>query len=315
MADKQDRTQPPGEAEMGTLLRWARVAFAVRCAQRVQPLYRHYWPSAPEKHVRALDQAITVAADSARLGRPASTLAIDVGTRAAAATHATTRTAAARVRAPAARNTSAADAAADAAAVDAAACSAYTAVRAAYTAVSAADASVYAAAAAAAAARAAAAATPRAAHAAAIKAMWNDYELLVSTGEGGRTVLSRLRVSDHSVDPDSLGPLWPEGTPKGWPVVMNQTTGEPYQPMLHVEFSVPAGVDRKRVDEHIRRILVDLSDLYRAHGGSGLKVADGHAYESDPAPAHEPAPDQIDSADGSSEGRSRRSVGRAGVCS
>jgi hypothetical protein len=41
-----------------SLPRWAVVAFAARCARRVEPLFRRAWPSAPEHHVAAVAQAV-----------------------------------------------------------------------------------------------------------------------------------------------------------------------------------------------------------------------------------------------------------------
>jgi hypothetical protein len=47
-----DEVELPTEAEIRQLPRWARVAFAARCARRVLPLVRHYWKDAPEDHCR-----------------------------------------------------------------------------------------------------------------------------------------------------------------------------------------------------------------------------------------------------------------------
>lgn len=38
----------------------ARVAFAARCARRIQPLFLAAWPDAPAKHAEALETAITI---------------------------------------------------------------------------------------------------------------------------------------------------------------------------------------------------------------------------------------------------------------
>jgi len=50
----------PTQEELGNLPRWARVAFAARCAARVQPLFLEYWPDAPREHVEASDYAHAV---------------------------------------------------------------------------------------------------------------------------------------------------------------------------------------------------------------------------------------------------------------
>ncbi len=62
MAD--DRGIAPDE-EINELPRWARLAFAARSARRVQPLFKASWPQAPDKHIIALDNAITLAERSA----------------------------------------------------------------------------------------------------------------------------------------------------------------------------------------------------------------------------------------------------------
>ena len=51
----------PTERELRALPRLAQVAYAVRAARRVQPLYVKYWPDAPQRHVDAIEQAITSA--------------------------------------------------------------------------------------------------------------------------------------------------------------------------------------------------------------------------------------------------------------
>ncbi len=60
MAKKRKSTVPI-EKEIAALPRWARVAFAARCARRVQPLFQAFWPEAPPEHVAAVDTAITLA--------------------------------------------------------------------------------------------------------------------------------------------------------------------------------------------------------------------------------------------------------------
>ena len=50
----------PSEEEIKQLPRWAQVAFAARCARRVQPLFTACWPDAPQKHINAVEQAITM---------------------------------------------------------------------------------------------------------------------------------------------------------------------------------------------------------------------------------------------------------------
>lgn len=58
--------------ELETLPRWVRVAFSVRCAQRVSGFFRYYWKDAPEKHIVAVERALSVASQSARDGNRAA---------------------------------------------------------------------------------------------------------------------------------------------------------------------------------------------------------------------------------------------------
>ena len=61
-----DHQAPTEEALLG-LPRWARVAFAARCARRVQPLFAG-WPRASEKNVAGIDGAIATAEKTAGSG-------------------------------------------------------------------------------------------------------------------------------------------------------------------------------------------------------------------------------------------------------
>ena len=53
--------QLPTEDDIKQLPRWARVAFAARCARRAQPLFKKHCPDAPEKHDIAIETAISLA--------------------------------------------------------------------------------------------------------------------------------------------------------------------------------------------------------------------------------------------------------------
>ena len=65
MANKEQRV--PSEEEIGQLPRWAQVAFAARCARRVQPLFKAAWPDAPAESCQALEDAITQAEHAAAI--------------------------------------------------------------------------------------------------------------------------------------------------------------------------------------------------------------------------------------------------------
>ena len=63
-----DEVKLPTKEEIAKLPRWARVAFAARCARRVVPLFKALWPVAPPRHVfnvaSAVELAETAAADA-----------------------------------------------------------------------------------------------------------------------------------------------------------------------------------------------------------------------------------------------------------
>jgi|GEM_PF-2277439 len=62
----------PTEEEIRALPRWARVAFAARCARRVLPLVKHFWKDLPEYHLQTLSHTVDTAEQAARDGMPVS---------------------------------------------------------------------------------------------------------------------------------------------------------------------------------------------------------------------------------------------------
>ena len=54
-----ERIEIPTEKEIKQLPRWAQVAFAARCARRVQPLFSMFWPDAPQEHIDAVIDRIS----------------------------------------------------------------------------------------------------------------------------------------------------------------------------------------------------------------------------------------------------------------
>jgi len=54
------------EEKLKGLPRLARVGFSTRCAKRVEPLFVHHWPNAPQKHIDAVHSVIGFAQDNAR---------------------------------------------------------------------------------------------------------------------------------------------------------------------------------------------------------------------------------------------------------
>ncbi len=55
----------PTEEDIAKLPRWARVAFAARCARRALPLFAQSWPDAPSVHLKAVEQAVLAAEHAA----------------------------------------------------------------------------------------------------------------------------------------------------------------------------------------------------------------------------------------------------------
>ncbi|MBA4063474.1 MAG: hypothetical protein C0501_07130 [Isosphaera sp.] len=57
--------------QAASLPRWAQVAFAARCARRVLPLVEHFWSDAPQRHLSALESAVSAAERAAARAEPA----------------------------------------------------------------------------------------------------------------------------------------------------------------------------------------------------------------------------------------------------
>ena len=115
-----------------------------------------------------------------------------------------------------------------------------------------------------------------------IAATRRDYQVLKWMGE-------RYGWTDESpVDSDSLGPLWIMGQPIWWPEEKMSPSEPP--PTLHLEFSIPDGVDKDEADRLVGEIIQRSNELHHAMGGNGLRFEDGCVYESEPAlePAGEP---------------------------
>ncbi|MAY75651.1 MAG: hypothetical protein CMJ31_13230 [Phycisphaerae bacterium] len=145
----------------------------------------------------------------------------------------------------------------------------------------AADAANAAAARAALAARAAAAAdTAHAAHAAHAAAASNVAAANAAAGADYNTLAHLARedgwADDTGIDVERLGPLWPQGTPAGWPAP-HSPPASPDEPGL---FGSGVFVDRIGVDvwidpgdstvDDVADVFAALSDYHRACGGQGL---------------------------------------------
>jgi hypothetical protein len=260
----------PTAEDIHRLPRWARVAFAARCARRALPLFRAAWPAAPAEHLRAVERAVLVAEQVATDARPVAADAADH--RATAADPVVTADAA-----PAAADavsSSTADASADTAAADAAAADAYAAAAAA----DAAAADV-----AAAAARAAyAAAYAASAYAAADAAADDDAAAAAAYAADARTRVipnivkdfqSILRLSreqgwtdNTSVSPEVFSPLDDPAT--------DPLSAPPLEQDPEVKFALRAvtgsGVSAEVVARHVVAVFQALNEYTLAKYGTRL---------------------------------------------
>lgn len=245
MADEAKKLEVT-EEELRQLPRWAVVAFAARCARRVQPLFTKYWAKAPDEYVMTINTAITLAESSARVGRadaPVGRAHVAAGVVAydAARPGAYEGVAYEGPIYPAAGAAAVARAAAGAAAAAADANAGAAAADAAYAAAGAARAYSF-----------------------ALAAIRPDFELLKSLAafEGW--------TPESPVDPDLLGPLWPQGVPEGWPDTLScedDVSG------LQVEFEVPDGTSDEEALRLMDGYLSRLNALHRAIGGKGLRIS------------------------------------------
>lgn len=201
----------PTEEEIASLPRWARVAFAARCARRVLPLYAelHPYPEERDSGLKAVRLAVEVAETSADTAVPSP-----VAAEAAANAAAFNRPAIPAAGTPGTHNAPAAGFAAETAA-DAA----FAAAEAARTRV---DADARSTVAVATAVRCAADA---AAYAVANIARTEEFPvtLLLEFRSDFDTLLSAAFGWNDSTPASAsvFGPLWPEGPPPGWPADTN----------------------------------------------------------------------------------------------
>ncbi|MCW5776578.1 MAG: hypothetical protein KIS87_09080 [Phycisphaeraceae bacterium] len=266
--DSPDFPELPTDVELLTLPRWVCVAFAARCARRVQPLFACFRPDAPKEHVEAVDTAITLSERSAAHGtRVSAHNAVHAADAARTAYNAAAALAPDDANAPYDANARAAARAAHAA-------------HAAARAVDAADA-----AAAADAADAASAAGEAAfegdftgafegAFDATVAAMRHDFELLRAA------VQAENWTDDTPVPPEFFGPLWPHGEPEGWPTQHGDSRADPSDeetpgaPPLSLYFDL-AEFSANEITEFIGK----LSALYAEIGGDDLIIDDMRILE------------------------------------
>lgn len=234
---KENNPEIPTKEEIASLPRWAQVAFAARCARRVQPLFVHYWPDAPQQHIDYIDEAIRLAESSA-------------------ANHAVSDTdIAANIATAVAYTAAEADIFPYGAAADAAAA----ASNALYASVNVSSSS---------AAYASSSSAASTSTSGAVSAgIWADFELLKE--------LSQREKWDNEtpVPPEVFGPMWPNGVSEGWPKLSDD--GE--QLYLKIELAVPQGMSEEESDEfneRTARFFAKLSAAHVAMGGTGLRIVE-----------------------------------------
>jgi len=259
--------------DIARLPKLARVAFAARCARRVQLLHKAGPLNGDEMSVGSADRAIAIsercgetadAADYAEIIDTENVGGIYVVAATGAAANAANAAAHAAYAAfyandPGAGNAVAAGDDAYAAAYHAAAHAAFSAHRSSDAGF---DAITYAA-------------------TGAIAQILRDFELLEAAAEREHW------DDDTTVSPAFFGPMWPNGAPDGWPA--DETRKEDEVSELVVELEVPEGV----TDEQLYKIAVRLAKradkLHRAYGCRGLELRsidveeDAHVREGAPA--------------------------------
>ena len=251
MPDKGKNVKIPTEEEISKLPRWAIVAFAARCARRVEPIFRLAWPDAPKKHIHAVADAIEVAEISASI---AST-AVSASARTAAAVEAAY-----------------------------AAARAATAVKAAYAAVEAAYVAARAAAVAITASAVEAANAAIGAGTVATREIRADYEKLLKASKAEKW------TDATAVSPGFFGPLWPSGEPdwkkiiSGYKKIKTKRKGDSSKQSeegLSIQCIIPDNISAEDATEELVGLFHALSQYRIACGGNGLIIEDFQTFIKD----------------------------------
>ena len=231
-----DETKFPTKEEIAALPKWARVAFAARCARRVVPLCRAGGYGGSKETVKAVAHTVALAEQSAAAAAAASDAVANPNppSRAIAAAHA----------ADPARNGE----------------------RVAYEPGFAAAAAAYAA--------YAAAHAPYATHAADAAALAGRAAVILGTTQEalakdllhlGDRARSEAWTDDTPVPPWVFGPMWPDGVPDGWP------EADP-DDRLVITVEAPPGATAEQVADLRTRLYESANQLVLAHGGPGLTL-------------------------------------------
>lgn len=229
----------PTEDEIKLLPRWARVAFAARCARRVQPLFAWARSNVEQNVAEEIEFAITLAewsAANANLADYTCTVLHSVSGFAAEEIY----WASIQAATSASRGVGSADSAAIAAS---SARNAYLEFRDWFP--------VW---------------PSGAEHRAGFA---EDFELLKA---GSRIAEWN---DDTPVPPEFFGPLWPRGVPDGWPVKEEASEGNE----LVLELEIPDGVSDEEMYAKAIALADDADSLHRAYGGNGLKVKTVEVYD------------------------------------
>lgn len=281
----------PTEEQIAELPRVASLAFAARCARRVLPLFRQFWPDASATHINAVDVAVLYAERFAA-SRPEPDLNHSFPKH-VGVNYARRTAEAATVAASRRSSVESADAAAWAA--ETARCHAPdhpTGMEAASYADSAKEAAD--------AIRFQAVEILRShsvesndapdadAHARAIAAMRRDFDLLMYAAE------QHQWTDDTPVPPEFFGPLWPDGEPEGWP---GEDIAADQPPVaLKLQIAVPRGMSEAESNEFNDRVvgfLAALSALDASMGGTGLQILDDASQEPVDEVSEEPIDENV----------------------
>jgi hypothetical protein len=97
-----------------------------------------------------------------------------------------------------------------------------------------------------------------------LAAMWSDYDRLFALAN------EDVWTDESPVDPDWLGPLWPQGKPEGWPDDPNAAE----QPAgLSLTIEVPDNWTDEQITAKVREVVDKLDTAYRQLGGrDGLRL-------------------------------------------